>query len=87
MKKRTIAGTLAATAAAVYLTRLGLKLAGELRRYDIIRTYSNEGPVLVETPEMLMQIMRQERQTVKDFIAFFKAVPKDVARYTKIEAM
>jgi hypothetical protein len=86
MKKRAIARTLA-IAAALYMAKLALTMAGELRRYNHIRSLSNEGPVMEETPEVMMQVMRQQRQALKDWIAFFKALPKDIARYAKIELM
>jgi hypothetical protein len=87
MKKRSLLGTVAAIAGTVYFTRLGLKLAGELRRYDHIRSLSNEGPVMEETPELMMQMLTHEREAVKDWVAFIKAIPKDIVRYTKIETM
>ncbi len=86
MKKRNIAGPLAALAA-LYLARLGFKLAGELRRYDHLRSMSNEGPVMEETPDIMQQLMVNERPVLKEWKSFFQAIPKDVARYLKIESM
>lgn len=87
MRKRTLVGTSAAALLGIYFMRLGMKLSGELRRYDRIRSMSNEGPTLEETPDLMMQTMVRERETLKDIVAFFKALPKDIARYLKIESM
>lgn len=87
MRKRSILGALAATAGAIYLTRFALKMAEEIRRYDHIRSLSNEGPVMEETPELLKQILLGQRDAVKEWMQFFKSAPKDAARYTKIETI
>ena len=86
MRKRAIARTLA-IAAALYAAKFVLTMAAELRRYDHLRSLSNEGPVMQETPEIAMQVMRGQRLTVKEWMMFFKSLPKDVARYAKIEFM
>ncbi|MFN2449015.1 MAG: hypothetical protein ABR508_04370 [Candidatus Baltobacteraceae bacterium] len=86
MDKKVVLRTLA-VAGLVLIARFALKTAGELARYDRIRAMSNEGPVLEETPDMLLQIAVQERQTFKEWGAFFKSLPRDIARYVKIESM
>jgi hypothetical protein len=87
MKKRSIAGALAAAGIALWATKFALTMARELRRYDHIRSLSNEGPVMEETPEITMQVLRQQRQTLKEWMLFFQRFPKDAARYAKIESM
>lgn len=87
MRKRTIIGTLAMAAAAVYIARFSSKVAAEIRRYNHMRSLSDEGPISEDAPELMKQIMRQQGQTVKEWFDFFKSAPKDVARYTKIETL
>lgn len=87
MKKRVIAGTIAAAGLALWAARFSLKIAAELRRYDHIRSLSNEGPVMEETPELSMQILRGQQQTLREWLSFLKSAPKDAARYLKIESM
>jgi hypothetical protein len=87
MKKRAIAGTLVAAGIAWWLTKFALTMAQEVRRYDHIRSLSNEGPVMEETPELTMQVLRQQRQTLKEWMMFFQRFPKEAARYAKIESM
>lgn len=86
MKKRTIWGALAALAA-LYAAKMAIKIAGDVKRYNHILSMSNEGTVFEETPELLMQVMKQERQTVKEWMNFMKSFPSDLARYMKIESM
>lgn len=86
MKKRSIWGVFGVLAA-LYLARAALKMAGEIKRYNHILSMSNEGTVFDETPELLVQIMKQERQTVKEWMNFMKSAPGDLARYMKIESM
>ena len=87
MRKRTVAGTLVAAGFALWATRFLLTTAAELRRYDHIRSLSNEGPIGEETPEIAMQIMREQQQTLKEWVQFLMRFPKDAARYMKIESM
>lgn len=87
MRKRTVAGTIVTGAIAIWATRFMLKMAQEVRRYDHIRSLSNEGPIAEETPEIAMQIMREQQQTVKEWVQFLMRFPKDAARYMKIESM
>jgi hypothetical protein len=87
MKKRTVAGTIVTAAIAIWATRFMLKIAEELRRYDHIRSLSNEGPVMEETPDIALQVMREQQQTVKEWMQFLMRFPKDAARYIKIESM
>lgn len=86
MKKRYIVGALGLLATA-YLVRLTLKLRQEYVRYNHILSMSDEGNVMEETPELLLQLIEQQAQTVKEFRTLARKVPKDVARYLKIEAM
>ena len=86
MRKRMVWGPIAAIAA-LYLTRLGFKLAGEWRRYDKILAMSNEGTVAQEFPELMVQIVTQQKQTLKEWKNFLRSAPKDLARYLKIETM
>ncbi len=87
MRKRAIAGTIAAAGLALWAAKFALTMAAELRRYNHIRSLSNEGPVMEETPELTMQIVRGQQVTLKEWLAFFKSLPKDAARYLKIETM
>jgi hypothetical protein len=87
MKKRAIAGTIAAAGLALWAAKFWLTMAHELRRYNHIRSLSNEGPVMEETPEITMQVMRQQRQTLKEWMTFFQSLPRDAARYLKIETL
>lgn len=87
MKKRNIFGTLVALGVATYLFKFTAKMMQEIDRYNHIRSLSDEGPVMEETPDMLLQIATQERHFVMGWFAFLKALPHDIARYTKIESM
>ena len=86
MKKRYIFGALALLATP-YLVRLSLKLRQEYVRYNRILSMSDEGNVMEETPELLLQLVEQQAQTIKEFKNFARSAPKDAARYLKIEAM
>ncbi len=87
MKKRTVLGALAGAATAMMFARMSMKMTRDLRRYDHLRSLSNEGPVMQETPEMMMQVLTYERHFLKNLKSFFQALPKDIARYMKIESM
>lgn len=87
MRKRTILGTLAAAGAAAYLARFGLKLAAEVRRYDHMRSLSDEGPLMEDAPLLAKSVLRQQQETLREWLGFFKSAPKDLARYTKIETI
>jgi hypothetical protein len=86
MNKRRFWGAVAALAA-LYAVRMTLKMAEDLRRYNHILSLSNEGTVQQEMPELAMQVMKREKQTVKEWMNFMKSAPKDFARYMKIESM
>jgi hypothetical protein len=86
MRKKTFWGGLAILAG-LYAVRMGLKLSGELKRYNHILSLSNEGTVQEETPELMLQVMKQQKQTIKEWVTFVQAIPKDVVRYLKIETM
>jgi hypothetical protein len=86
VKKRYIFGALALFATA-YFVRLSLKLRQEYLRYNHILSMSDEGNVMEETPELLLQVVKQQAQTIKELKNFARSAPKDVARYLKIEAM
>lgn len=86
MKKRYIFGALAVLAT-VYFVRLSLKLRQEYVRYNHILSMSDEGTVMEETPELMLQLLAQQAQTAKEFKNLARSAPKDVARYIKIEAM
>jgi hypothetical protein len=40
-----------------------------------------------ETPELLLQVMKQQKQTLKEWKNFMQSAPKDIMRYIKIETM
>jgi len=86
MNKRNLWGAVAALAA-LYAVKIAMKMAHDLRRYNHILSLSNEGTVFEETPELLLQVKKQQRQTFKEWKNLIKSVPKDVARYMKIESM
>lgn len=86
MNKRNLWGALAALAA-LYAIRMSLKLAEDYRRYNHILSLSNEGTVQDELPELLVQLYKREKQTLKEWANFAMSFPKDAARYLKIESM
>lgn len=86
MRKRNLWGAVAALAA-LYAARMAFKMAADLRRYNHILSLSNEGTVRDELPELMIQVMKSERQTVKEWMNFMTSFPKDLARYMKIESM
>jgi hypothetical protein len=86
MNKRRVWGALAALAA-LYAARMALKMAEDMRRYNHILSLSNEGTVQQELPELIVQVMKHEKQTVKEWMNLMKSAPKDIARYMKIESM
>jgi hypothetical protein len=86
MNKRNRWGAVAALAA-LYAIRAAMKMAHDYRRYNHILSLSNEGTVQEELPELMRQIMKQERQTVKEWMNFMRSAPRDLARYIKIESM
>ena len=86
MKKRYVFGVLA-LAAAAYLVRLSLKLRQDYLRYNHILSLSDEGNVMEEAPELMLQLSKQQAQIVEEFKKFALHVPKDIARYIKIESM
>jgi hypothetical protein len=86
MNKRRIWGAVAALAA-LYAIRMSIKMLEDLRRYNHILSLSNEGTVQEEFPELMVQVMKQERQTVREWMKFMTSWPKDLARYMKIESM
>jgi DNA-binding transcriptional regulator YbjK len=86
MRKRNLFTALAVLAA-LYSARMALKMAGDLRRYNHILSLSNEGTVQEEFPELMVQVMKREKQTLKEWMNFITSVPKDIARYMKIESL
>jgi hypothetical protein len=86
MRKRNL-WTVVGVLAALYTTRMALKLAGEYRRYNHILSMSNEGTVQEEFPELMVQVMKNEKQTLKEWKNLMMSAPKDIARYMKIESM
>jgi hypothetical protein len=87
MKKRYIAGAVAGAAVALWATQMWMKMARDLRRYNHIRSLSDEGPIQEEAPDMLLQLMTQERHALIAWGEFLKALPHDIARETKIFSM
>jgi hypothetical protein len=86
VNKKNIWGAIAALGA-LYLLRMGFKMASELKRYNAILAMSNEGTVSEEMPEVMLQVMKQERQTLREWGNFMQSAPKDLMRYLKIESM
>jgi hypothetical protein len=86
MRKRNVLTALAVLAA-LYAARMALKMAEDVRRYNHILSLSNEGTVQQEFPELMVQVMKSERQTVKEWMNFLMSAPKDLARYLKIESL
>ena len=86
MRKRNLWGAVAALAA-LYAIRMTMKMMEDLRRYNHILSMSNEGTVREEMPELMRQVMKSEKQTLKEWMNFMKSAPKDIARYMKIESM
>lgn len=86
MKKRYIFGLLA-LAAAVYAVRMALKMRDDMERYNHILSMSDEGTLQQEAPELLLQVIEQQAQTIKELRTFARKAPKDAARYVKIETM
>jgi hypothetical protein len=86
MRKRTLWAPLAAIAV-LASARMALKMAHDYRRYNHILSLSNEGTVQEEFPELMVQVMKREKQTLKEWLTLMKSFPKDLARYMKIESM
>jgi hypothetical protein len=86
MKKKHIWGALAALAA-LYAAKMTLKMAQDVKRYNHILSLSNEGTVQDEFPELMLQVLKQQKQTIKEWKNFMKSAPKDLMRYMKIESM
>ena len=86
MNKKTLWRTMLALGA-LYALRMGVKMAGEVNRYNKILAMSNEGTVSDEIPELTLQILKSERQTVREWMNFMMSAPKDLMRYIKIESM
>lgn len=86
MKKKTFWGGLAILAG-LYALRFGLKTAEELRRYNHIRSLSDDGTVADEAPELVKKVVRGQGDTLKEWMNFLQSAPKDLARYLKIETM
>jgi hypothetical protein len=87
MRKRVIAGIVAGAGLALWAARFSLTMSKELRRYDHLRSLSNEGPIMEDAPELTLEVMRGQRQTLKEWMLFFQRFPKDAARYAKMEMM
>lgn len=86
MRKRNLWGALAAIAVLAGV-RMALKMSHDYRRYNHILSLSNEGTVQEEFPELMVQVMKGEKQTLKEWLTLMQSLPKDVARYIKIESM
>jgi hypothetical protein len=86
MKKKHIWAALAALAA-LYATKMTLKMAQDVKRYNHILSLSNEGTAQEEFPELMLQVLKQQKQTIKEWKNFMKSAPKDLLRYMKIESM
>jgi hypothetical protein len=86
MKKRTLWGPLAAIAA-LYAIGIGLRMADDMRRYNRILEMSDEGPVANQFPSLMMQVLSEERATVKEWLALVMTFPGDLARYFRMESM
>lgn len=86
MKKRNVL-RLAAVIAALYAAKTAIRYSQEVRRYNHILSLSNEGTVSEELPELMLQVLRREKQTLKEWMRFMTSFPKDLARYLKIESM
>ena len=86
MKKKTVWRALLALAA-LSMLRMTLKMAQEVRRYERILAMSDEGTLSQEVPEVLITMLRQQRQTIKEWKNFMRSAPKDAMRYLKIETM
>lgn len=86
MKKRALWGPLAAIAA-LYAIKIGLKLADDLRRYNQILAISDEEPLSAKMPALAMQVINEERATVKEWLTFLVSFPGDLARYFRMESM
>lgn len=87
MKKRYVAGAVAGAAVALWTAKLAMKMAYDVRRYNHMRSLSDEGPIQEETPELLLQLMTAERHAAFALRDFFKALPHDIARDVKIFSM
>lgn len=86
MRKRKVLGALAALGA-IYTLRAALKMASDTRRYNHMRSLSNEGTFQDDFRDLMMQVMDSERQTGREWVNFMKSAPKDLARYIRIGSM
>ena len=86
MKKRTLWGPLAAIAA-LYAVAIGLRMADDMQCYNRILEMSDEGTVASKLPELIMNVLSEERATVKEWLALLTTFPADLARYFRMESM
>ena len=86
MRKRTLWGPVAAIAA-LYAIKIGLRVADDLQRYNRILAMSDEDPLSSKLPNLAMQVLSEERATVKEWMAFFVSFPNDLLRYFRMESM
>lgn len=87
MKKRYVAGAVAGAALALWTAKMSMKMARDLRRYNHLRSLSDEGPVQEEMPDMMLQLLTQERHFLMALKSFFQSVPHDIQRDAKIFSM
>jgi hypothetical protein len=86
MNKRPIWGAVAALAA-LYIARVTLKTLDDLRRYNHMLAMSNEGTFQQELPELLPMAVKQQRQSLNEWMEFIRSAPRELLRYLKIESM
>jgi hypothetical protein len=86
MKKRTLWGPIVAIAA-LYAIKIGLRLADDAQRYNRILALSDEGPLTSKLPGLAMQVISEERATVKEWLTFLMSFPGDIVRYFRMESM
>lgn len=85
MRKKALWGV--AILAGLYALRFSLKTSEELRRYNHILSLSNEGPVSQEIPDLMAEVLKQQRQTLAEWMNFVQSAPRDLMRYLKIGTM
>ena len=86
MRKRALWGPVAAIAA-LYAIKIGMRVADDLQRYNRILAMSDEGPLSAKLPDLVREVLREERATVKEWMRFFVSVPNDLSRYFRMESM
>ena len=86
MKKRILWGPLAALGT-LYALRMGMQMAQDMRRYNRMLAMSDEPPLSQKMPDLLRDVVRDERATVKEWFGLLLSFPGELMRYVRMESM